>query len=1079
MKNSIIRILSASAAIVFSIMPYAEAAAVRIENSFVIDTDRMSMPKSSDISFDFPDFKRLIGDDTEQLSNLSPVAGYGAITEKSTLYSELPESYSLCDEGLISSVKNQGKYGTCWTFSSAASAESGLINSIPQIDISEWHTAYYPYTGGDQIDIDAGNLEDHMQNGGTIYVVTNLWAQWKGPVSEEKAQYGNIRLYEDPEKTAKLADDADYHLENAYMFDIEKDGSNREAVNNLVKEFVYSGKAVDISFSTKGYDYGTTACYSTEKQKNANHSVVIAGWDDNYTAQNFDGNKGAWLCRNSWDINFGDNGYFWISYDDTSLCEFAVYDLGENDNFSDIYQHDSFVPTQTMSAFDDDEKNEPSYMANIFTADEDSQLEAISTYINNPDTDYEITIYKNVKDPSVPSSGTAVSVTSGHAELTGYQTFELDKNVVLKKGERFSVVVKLYCEDTPYVIPLETCMMLVDPDSGDMKALGKYITYEKICDYTGKNESFYSENGVEWTDVTSENFEFTEEDKNEMLEQIIAENEDITESEINFYRNLFKDKNLTVVMGNISLKAFANPMNTVDFSHVSGNVALNEEIELSVKDGKEIYYSINGGEEILYTEPISLTEETEISATTDHKNYTTKKYKPAEAEFSALGYRTATAYMGGNWILYADRENSHTYNIEVSGRESQIRFFPVTSADVSLGEENFKKNVYGSVKELDFGMNTFEFTLRDENKLDNVITVNVYRNPVSIDIEDEIIEFDEARITVIAEDGTKLGNGESVSEYQGQTLTAVIDGSEEKIKVPDRAVLPELEVDYYNETLNFLPNEIAENAVYAIGTDPKEKDFRSVLGRCIDGQNITSGMIMNKALRIIPGETITLKILAGSGKFGSESVTFTFPDTPKKTSVKPDYTAVNGVFMLNYDGFTEYGFIRESLTNREFDAEAKKFGYTAREFEELMCEKYGLDDKNDILKAMAIEWDAYNQTKAGDDGKAEIAVRASSDHDSFASQIYFAQLIDNSQPTSNPPIKDEILYGDVNGDGNIDALDASSVLTHYALKSTGNKSKLTDKQVAAADFNTDGAVDALDASAILTYYAKKATENFN
>lgn len=105
------------------------------------------------------------------------------------------------------------------------------------------------------------------------------------------------------------------------------------------------------------------------------------------------------------------------------------------------------------------------------------------------------------------------------------------------------------------------------------------------------------------------------------------------------------------MMGNISLKAFANPINTVDFSHVSGNVALNEKIELSVKDGKAIYYSINGGEEILYTDPISLTEEAEISATTDHKNYTTRKYKPAEAEFSSLGYRTATAYMGGNWDI--------------------------------------------------------------------------------------------------------------------------------------------------------------------------------------------------------------------------------------------------------------------------------------------------------------------------------------------------------------------------------------------------------------------------------------------
>ena len=106
-------------------------------------------------------------------------------------------------------------------------------------------------------------------------------------------------------------------------------------------------------------------------------------------------------------------------------------------------------------------------------------------------------------------------------------------------------------------------------------------------------------------------------------------------------------------------------------------------------------------------------------------------------------------------------------------------------------------------------------------------------------------------------------------------------------------------------------------------------------------------------------------------------------------------------------------------------------------------------------------------------------MRASSDDKNFASQIYFAQLIDSSQPTSDPPVKDEILYGDVNEDGNIDALDASAVLTHYALKSTGNESKLTDKQVSAADFNRDGAVDALDASAILTYYAKKATEKFN
>lgn len=54
-------------------------------------------------------------------------------------------------------------------------------------------------------------------------------------------------------------------------------------------------------------------------------------------------------------------------------------------------------------------------------------------------------------------------------------------------------------------------------------------------------------------------------------------------------------------------------------------------------------------------------------------------------------------------------------------------------------------------------------------------------------------------------------------------------------------------------------------------------------------------------------------------------------------------------------------------------------------------------------------------------------------------------------------------------------MDASLVLTHYALIATGRVSPLNDTQKMSADINGDSHADALDASGILSYYAYTAT----
>ena len=62
------------------------------------------------------------------------------------------------------------------------------------------------------------------------------------------------------------------------------------------------------------------------------------------------------------------------------------------------------------------------------------------------------------------------------------------------------------------------------------------------------------------------------------------------------------------------------------------------------------------------------------------------------------------------------------------------------------------------------------------------------------------------------------------------------------------------------------------------------------------------------------------------------------------------------------------------------------------------------------------------------------------------------------------------VLGDVNGDGEIDNLDANLVYRYFNGKVT-----LTDEQLAAADVNGDGEVDNLDANTIYRYFNGKIT----
>jgi len=69
----------------------------------------------------------------------------------------------------------------------------------------------------------------------------------------------------------------------------------------------------------------------------------------------------------------------------------------------------------------------------------------------------------------------------------------------------------------------------------------------------------------------------------------------------------------------------------------------------------------------------------------------------------------------------------------------------------------------------------------------------------------------------------------------------------------------------------------------------------------------------------------------------------------------------------------------------------------------------------------------------------------------------------------------DIMLGDPNEDGKIDAKDASIILVYYSQMSTGGVGSFSDEQRSASNVNGDDKVDAKDASCILSYYAYIST----
>lgn len=109
----------------------------------------------------------------------------------------LPERYDLRDYGRVTKVRNQGMYGTCWSFAALASANSSILEQFPTATFSPVHLNWFSYVG----DADA-EMYQYKYNllpdvsifnfGGNNSTSVGTLSAWKGPVSSEALPYNSI-----------------------------------------------------------------------------------------------------------------------------------------------------------------------------------------------------------------------------------------------------------------------------------------------------------------------------------------------------------------------------------------------------------------------------------------------------------------------------------------------------------------------------------------------------------------------------------------------------------------------------------------------------------------------------------------------------------------------------------------------------------------------------------------------------------------------------------------------------------------------------------------------------------------------
>jgi len=195
----------------------------------------------------------------------------------------------------------------------------------------------------------------------------------------------------------------------------------------------------DASYNSTNNTYFSTAGTGT------GHAVLLVGWDDNKV---IGGGTGAWIIKNSWSASWGENGFFYISYNDTRINSEVI-------SFRNITK-----PVTNSIQFGYDQlgaTNYTGYNSNIgyglirfSPGNKNYTLKKVSTFVNSGPAIVKFEVYDDFNGTSL--SNLLGSTTEKTCDLPGYYTFDLTTPIQINANNDF--YIKVYYNTAGYNFPI-------------------------------------------------------------------------------------------------------------------------------------------------------------------------------------------------------------------------------------------------------------------------------------------------------------------------------------------------------------------------------------------------------------------------------------------------------------------------------------------------------------------------------------------------------------------------------------------------------------------------------------------------
>lgn len=350
----------------------------------------------------------------------------------------LPSNFDLREGNTLTPVKDQTTCGSCWTFSTLAGLEARMKKlGMGEYDLSE-----------NNLKNRHGFLKEPC-SGGNIFMATTYFTNEMGPVLEADDPY-NPSSGVSPEGLLPAA-----YIDEAWLLP-NRVINELEDLIPFVKQNIYAHGALTTSmfWEDQYYNKQENTYYVESSGEPTNHEVLLVGWDDDKITSA--AQPGAWIIRNSWGSDWGDDGYFYLSFWDAKVLDnIILYPSPKVHNPQTTnYYYDDYGARKFIRPWD----KETLYGIVKFTAKDEKQINKISTWLPVQEPS-KITARILDKDLKI-----IMEIPEREYNYMGYASIDLPSPISIPENEDFYIWMKYHIPGDTVYMPFEAKDSFADPE---------------------------------------------------------------------------------------------------------------------------------------------------------------------------------------------------------------------------------------------------------------------------------------------------------------------------------------------------------------------------------------------------------------------------------------------------------------------------------------------------------------------------------------------------------------------------------------------------------------------------------------